>query len=266
MRLFRIDSNKKLLLQLGNILSFVATVIVNALANILPIGGKNTGELSDAIPNLFVPIGLTFSIWGVIYTLLALFSIYQAKDIYKKEKSDTLFIDRISIYFILSGLANIAWIFVWHYQLVPISLFFMLVILATLLIIFIRLDIGRTKVPLIEKLLVHVPFSVYLGWITVATIANVTAVLVVSGVDSFGIGAIIWTVLVIVVAVIITALMLYTRKDVAYSLVVIWALFGIFLKQITGELIVAITALISLFVVLALVVIIVVLHYKNKEA
>ena len=110
------------LLQIGNIIAVIITIIVNGLANILPIGGKNTGELSDNIPNLFVPAGITFAIWGIIYVLIILFAIYLAKDLFKKEKTTAHFLEKISYFFILTSLANIIWIFLWHYEQVLLSL------------------------------------------------------------------------------------------------------------------------------------------------
>jgi len=260
--------NKKLVLQVGNIIGYIGTVIVNALANIIPIGGKNTGELSDQYPNLFVPAGLTFSIWGVIYLLFALFVIYQARDIYKSEneKLNMPFLDQIGYGFIIASAANISWIFFWHYEFVLISLFVMIALFASLLYIYLRLDIGRSEVPRNEKLLVHIPFSVYIGWITVATVANVTAVLVDAGVQSFGPLAEFLTVVVIVVVVIITLLMLWTRKDIAYSLVVVWAALGIVIKQISQNLLIAIVALIALIIVVIGIFYIGYMHYiKNQE-
>ena len=237
--------NKKEYLQIFNLIGFIATVIVNFLAVLLPIGGNTTQELSDAIPNLFVPAGITFSIWTFIYIFLGFFSVYQIRDIFKKDKIEMKFLDDIGYFFIIGSVANIIWIIVWHYQLVPLSLVFMIILLVSLLLIYIKLDIGRSEVSKIEKVALHIPFSIYLGWITVATIANVTAVLVVLGVPGFGLLAEIWTILVIAVAVLITFAMLLIRKDYAYSLVVIWALLGIFIKQIATSLTVAITALIS---------------------
>ncbi|MFW9820797.1 MAG: hypothetical protein ACFFE5_14400 [Candidatus Thorarchaeota archaeon] len=155
------------------------------------------------------------------------------------------FVDDIGYFFIIGSIANILWIIVWHYQLVPISLIFMIILLISLLIIYLKLNIGKSEVSRIEKIAVHIPFSIYLGWITVATIANVTAVLVVLGVEGFGLMAEIFTILVIAVAVIITYAMLLLRKDYAYSIVIFWALLGIFIKQITANLTIAITALIS---------------------
>ncbi|MEJ2249855.1 MAG: hypothetical protein P8Y97_09365, partial [Candidatus Lokiarchaeota archaeon] len=243
-------------------MGFIATIIINMLASLLPLGYGNTGELSDAIPNLFVPIGLTFSIWGAIYFLLALFIIYQARDIFKKddEKIEMPFQDKISFFFILSSIANITWIFLWHYKEIFWSLIAMLVLLISLLIIYLKLNIGKANVSKYEKIFVHLPFSVYLGWITVATIANVTAVLVTFGVESFGLIAEIWTIIVIGVAVLITLLMLFIRKDIAYSAVVIWATLGIFLKQLTGDLIISITALI---VVILLTIVTLFILYKE---
>ena len=237
--------NKKEYLQVFNLLGFIATVIVNFLAILLPIGGMTTQELSDAIPNLFVPAGITFSIWSLIYIFLGIFSVYQIRDITKKDKIEMKFVDNIGYFFIIGSLANIVWIFVWHYQLVPISLIFMIILLISLLFIYLKLNIGKSEVPRIEKVAVHVPFSIYLGWITVATIANVTAVLVVFGVDGFGLVAEILTILVIAVALVITFAMLLIRKDYAYSLVIVWALLGIFIKQSIANPAIAITALIS---------------------
>lgn len=242
--------NKKEYLQIFNLIGFIATVIVNFLAVLLPIGGNTTQELSDAIPNLFVPAGITFSIWTFIYIFLGLFSVYQIRDITKKDKIEMKFLDNIGYFFIIGSLANVIWIIVWHYQLVPLSLIFMIILLASLLLTYIKLDIGRSEVSKIEKVAVHIPFSIYLGWITVATIANVTAVLVVLGVPAFGLWAEIWTILVIAVAVLITYAMLLLRKDYTYSIVIVWAILGIFIKQIAANLTVAITALISVILIL----------------
>ena len=215
------------LLQVGNLTAVILTIIVNGLANILPIGGKNTGELSDNIPNLFVPSGITFAIWGVIYVLIIMFAIYLARDLFKKEKTTKPFLEKISFFFILASLANIIWIFLWHYEQVIFSLLAMILLFFSLLMIYLRLNVGIQKVTMKEKLFVHVPISVYIGWITVATIANVTAVLVKINWDGFGISQEIWTILVLVV--------LITRKDCQYSAVIIWALIGIYLKRISND-------------------------------
>jgi hypothetical protein len=226
--------NKKKVLQAGNILAVIATIIINTIAVVLPLNGKTTQELSDAYPNLFVPAGLTFSIWGIIYVLLIVFALYQARDLFKKEEIPMSFLSQITFLFIVSSIANMAWIFCWHYEQVGLSLLVMIILLFSLLGIYVRLHIGRSTVPMNEKLCVHVPFSVYLGWITVATIANVTAFLVCVSWDGFGLSELTWTILVISVGTLITLLMLIMRKDIAYSLVVLWAVLGIYIKRTTS--------------------------------
>ncbi|MFX0105443.1 MAG: hypothetical protein ACFE75_08130, partial [Candidatus Hodarchaeota archaeon] len=245
-------------MQILNLIGFFATVIVNFLAVLLPIGGNTTQELSDALPNLFVPAGITFSIWSVIYILLGLFSVYQIRDIFKKDKIEMEYLDDIGYFFIIASIANVTWIFLWHYKLVPLSLVFMIVLLLSLILIYLRLKIGKSEVTRIEKVAVHVPFSIYLGWITVATIANVTAVIVDVGLNVYGLPVAVFfellpvalTVVVIIVAVLITFGILYLRKDYAYSFVIVWALLGIFIKQIASNLTVGITALVSTIIIL----------------
>ena len=259
------------LLQVGNIVAVILTIIVNSLANILPIGGKYTGELSDNIPNLFVPVGLTFSIWGIIYFLTILFAVYLSRDLLNKEKKSKKFLEKISYFFILASLANIIWIFLWHYEQIFLSLLAMILLFFSLLIIYLRLNIGKEKVTMKEKLFVHLPISVYIGWITVATIANVTALLVTINWDGFGISEQIWTILAIIIATIITILINVNHKDYAYSAVIIWALFGIYLKRISDDPIygvqsqISYTALISILIIIVVIAISVVLRYWKKE-
>jgi hypothetical protein len=199
-----------------------------------------------------------------------LFTIYLAKDLFKKEKTTTPFLEKISYFFILASLANIVWIFLWHYEQVIISLLAMVVLFVSLLFIYLRLNIGIEKVSLRDKLFIHIPISVYIGWITVATIANVTAVLVTIGWDGFGVSEELWTILVIIVTTIITILILIKRKDYAYSAVIVWALIGIYLKRNVVDAIyglqiqIAYTALFGIIIILILSAIIGYLQYSKK--
>ena len=220
----------KIFLALINLIGFIATVAINALATILPINNKSTGELSDQYPNLFVPAGITFSIWGLIYILLAIFIVYQFIIAFKRTEDRGIF-EKIGILFFLSCIFNSAWIFAWHYELVWLSLIIMVLLFITLLSIFIRLGIGKSQAPMSEKILTHINFSVYLGWITVATIANVTAFLVVINWNGFGITEALWTVIVMAVGAIIAILMVFIRNDIFFSLVVVWAYAGILIKR-----------------------------------
>jgi hypothetical protein len=205
-------------------------VVVNGLANALPLNGRGTGEISALYPNLFVPAGLTFSIWGLIYLLLLGFCVHGlVVAVRAKGRGEPL--ARVGPLFVVSSLANAGWIFAWHWQKLGLSVALMVVLLASLVAIYLRLDIGRASTDGWTRLLVHVPFAVYLGWITVATIANVTALLVAIEWDGFGIPPVTWTVAVIVVAVAVALTVLATRRDAAYAAVVVWALVGIHLAR-----------------------------------
>ncbi|MHA2291148.1 MAG: hypothetical protein ACXACK_03215 [Candidatus Hodarchaeales archaeon] len=229
------EFNKKNVLILGNVVTLALTLLVNFLSNALPLNGKTAGELSDTYPNLFVPAGYVFAIWGIIYIFLIIFGIYQALP-RNRNKS---FHEAISFYFIISNLANATWLFLWHYEQVLLSLFAMLVLLLSLIMIYLRLGIGVAQTERNEKFVVHTLFSIYLGWITVATIANVTALLVSVSWDGFGISDEIWTMLILLIATVIVLLVIITRKDIVYGLVPVWAFIGILVKQFENSVIVA---------------------------
>ncbi len=124
-----------------------------------------------------------------------------------------------------------AWIFLWHYLQFPLTLLAMFALLGLLIAIYLRLGIGKTAVSTAEKWLVRVPFSTYLGWITVATIANVTSTLDFIKWSGWGISPVVWTVIMLAVGVVAAALMAFTRREVAYLLVLVWAFIGIAVKH-----------------------------------
>ncbi len=204
-------------------------LVANGLANGLPLNGMNTGELSALYPNLFVPAGLTFSIWGVIYLGLIALVVYSFTEVSQAEARGVL--EQLGPWFLVSCLANGAWIFAWHWQLVALSVLVMLGILGSLMAMYLRLGIGVERASPAVTWAVHVPISLYLGWITVATIANVTALAVDLGAPSFGTVPAALTVGMLATALGVTGAVLWTRRDLAYGLVVLWAFLGIFLKR-----------------------------------
>lgn len=225
------------LLRFGNIAAFIVTLAINGLANTTVLNGRTTGQVSDLYPTLVTPAGYVFAIWGIIYALLLAFVVYQALP----SQKDKLFQKQIGLIFILSSLLNCIWLFLWQYDFITESVVVMFALLATLIAIYLRLDIGKAKISLKEKLLVHLPFSVYLGWITIAAIANVASALVSINWDGFGLSPEIWAVTVLTVALSITLAVIVKRRDIAYSLVIAWALGGIAIKQNASQTIVATT-------------------------
>ena len=219
--------NRDTLRQLVVILATLATVTVNGLANALPINGQNTGQISDRFDVLFVPAGYVFAIWGLIYLGLIAYTIYQALPAQKENPR----LRTIGWIYVIASIANSVWIFLWHYEYLSLTLIAMLVLLASLLVIYQRLGINRTQVSRGERWAVQVPFSIYLGWITVATIANVTDLLWSLGWNGLGLSAETWFLIMLGAVIIIAGLMAFTRGDVAYLLVLVWALAGIAVKH-----------------------------------
>ncbi|NCU39052.1 tryptophan-rich sensory protein [Candidatus Saccharibacteria bacterium] len=212
--------------------TFGLMVIVNALANILPIAGVTTGAVSDSYPNLFAPSGFTFAVWGVIYLLLAIYTLYQLGVIgVKKPGLKQQTVDKVSQYFVASSLINSVWIFAWHFRVMWLSV----LLIAGLLYCLIRINdlLSKDSMTARENWLVKVPFGVYAGWITVATIANVTTWLVSIGWDGGGLSQGFWTVALLVVSAVIAIATMMRYDSWAYGAVVVWAYAGILTKHLS---------------------------------
>lgn len=205
-------------LKMINLIMFVVMILMNYLANALPLGGRTTGELSAQYPNLFVPAGITFSIWGVIYLLLLGFILLQFRGSYKP------LIQAIGWAFAISSLLNAAWIVAWHYERVFISVVIMLGLLVSLIYIN---AILQKEAPVFFKL----AFGIYLGWICIATIANITALLVDVNWAGWGITDQTWTIILIGLGTLITAAALIRLNNPFLALAVIWAFIGIIIRQ-----------------------------------
>ncbi len=234
--------------QITNIFALGTVLTINALANILPINGVTTGEVSDTFPSLFTPAGYVFSIWGLIYTLLLVFIVYQALP----SQKDNPRLERLGYWFALSCAFNVSWLLAWHYSAIGLSQLLMFGILGSLIVCYLRLGVGESEVSRAESLAVRLPFSVYLGWITVATVANTSVTLLDYGVTG-GWLAPFWTVVAIAAAVCVGYLMLRNKRDVAFNLVLVWAFAGIAAKQWGAELLVVVGALVAAAVVVYLI-------------
>ncbi len=221
-------------IKLTTLITFLAMITVNALANILPIAGIGTGAVSDSYPNLFAPAPITFAIWGLIYLLLALYTLYQF-GVFNKDQdlSNVSMVVKISILFAISSVVNTAWIFSWHYKLIGLSLILMTAILV--LLILINLEIKKRDISKKEELFIKVPFSIYFGWITVASIANVVTFLVSVGWNGFGLSEAVWAVIIIAVGAVVGLIAILTYRAFFYGLVLIWAYAGIIIKHLSSS-------------------------------
>lgn len=213
--------------------SFIIMIITNILANALPINGKMTGEISDTYENLFAPAGITFSIWGLIYLLLFLYTLNQLIKYKRESDIKKQLFNKVGALFSISSIANTLWIFSWHYEVIWLSLILMVVILFCL--IKINLFLRDKNFSVVEKITVRLPFTVYFGWITIATIANATTFLVSIHWNRLSLSEVFWTDLIIIVGSIIGFIGVLFYKSYVYGFVLIWSYIGIAIKHLSPD-------------------------------
>ena len=213
--------------QVAVILALGSTLVINYLSTALPINGRTPGEISDGFPVRFTPAGYVFAIWSVIYLGLIAYAVYQALPGQRTNPR----LRAVGWPFVLTCLANSSWIFAWHYGFYPLSLGLMLVLLGGLIVIYTRLFPAYATVSAGERWSVHIPFRIYLGWITVATIANTTIVLYDQGWRGAPLNEPLWAAIMIGVATTVGLVFVLRLRDIAYTLVLVWAFVGIYVKQ-----------------------------------
>jgi benzodiazapine receptor len=213
--------------QIANILSVILALVINILASTLPLNGQNTGEISDRFQVFFVPAGYVFAIWGLIYLGWIAFVIYQALPAQK----DNPRLRNLGYLFAISCVLNAAWLFCWHYNQFGLSVLVMLALLGLLIASYLKLNVGKTPIGNGDKWCVDIPFSVYLGWITVATVANMTDLLFYVNWNGFAISPQVWAVVMLIVAALLGLAMTFTRRDSGYVFVLVWSFAGIAIKQ-----------------------------------
>ena len=223
-----------------NLLALAIHISLSYATQFKLVNTKDVGQISDQYTSLFTPAGITFAIWGLIYVALIMFCIYHlivafsAAEPHHPANKD---INHIGVWFILNNLGAAAWLVAWTHEQIAASLGLIFFQLVTLIIIHMRTGIHATRRELASRIFTQFPLSIYFGWITIATIANTAIWLSANGWDGFGLGysAITWTRVMIAIAVFITLLVVLTRRNVFYGLVIVWALYGIITKrQATG--------------------------------
>lgn len=231
------------------VLSLIVVLTVNFLANYLPIGGRTTGEISSSYPSLFTPAGFTFSIWGLIYSFLIVYAVYQ---LLPRNKYRTYF-DRINRHFVVNCVANSLWIVCWHYELITLSLILMAVILTSLIGIYRHLLPGKIE-SFRDRLFVKIPFSLYLGWITVATIANISVEQAVYEMDNWIMTKTVWVFVELALAGAVGTVMVIRYRDPIFGGVVAWAAYGITEKQVDTPEVAGAAAVIMILILMILII------------
>lgn len=208
------------------VVTFLVTVIVNGAANALPIN-LPTREISDRFDVLVIPAAYVFSIWGVIYLLLLAFTVDQARP--SRAADPTL--RRLGYLPALTGVLNTGWLLLFQYELFVPTVPVMIALLVTLIAINAITFADRDRLTGAARWSVRLPFSVYLGWITVATIANIAQTLDYVGFDAFGIDPPLVASTVLVVGLVIALTFVWRFADIAYGLVIVWAYAGVAVKE-----------------------------------
>ncbi|MFT6868999.1 MAG: hypothetical protein ACJAYY_002739 [Paraglaciecola sp.] len=216
----------KKILQIGNGIAFVSVVFINYLSNTGLLNNTTIGEISRDLNSLFTPAGYAFSIWGLIYLLLTGFAIYQGRSLFVKVRNDD-FVEKTGTWFIISCVANAAWIFCWLYEYTGLSCIFIFLLLFSLLKIVWNNKMELWDAPFSVILFLWWPFVIYSGWVTVASIANVSSYLVKIGWNGFGISPEIWTLIMIAIATALNLTITWKRNMREFALVGAWALIAI---------------------------------------
>jgi benzodiazapine receptor len=228
------------------IVGVVLTLLVNYLATAGLLNDVTPPEISDALLSKFTPANYAFAIWSIIYTFVIGFALYQALP----SQRDNPNLEGVRELFIASCVLNILWTFAWHYEFYFMSLVFMIGILLTMIGIYMRAGIGKPAASWGERLWVHLPFSLYLAWIAVATIANVASLLVYYDWSALGIDDSLWSAIMILIAAIVGAAVLWKRANAAYAAVYVWAVIAITVRY-TNDTPINFAAYIGIFIVVA---------------
>lgn len=253
------ESNSGIGLSIATIIAIFATLIVNSLSNFFPPGGRNIGEIANTILSgvLIIPANYAFAIWGLIYLGLIAYSIYQ----FRPSQRGRSTIQQVNALVILASLAQIFWVYLFTLQLFWPSVVAMLVILLPLIRINLLLRNSRESVSRERRWFARIPFSIYLAWISVATIVNVASALYISGWDGWGINDTGWTAIMLIIGTVIAAIVAIQRSDVAFILVFVWAYVAIALRHFDNP-VIWITAIVS---AIALIVLIILKKIRNSR-
>lgn len=224
-------------LRILNLIFFISMIVMNALANILPLGNGNTGSISNKYPNLFTPAPITFSIWGVIYLMVSVFIMVQLGILGDQALSQSI-IKITGFWFIISCVLNIAWLLSWHYDEIPISMIIMICLLISLIILTSRLS--PEKIAQVDNANTNIwatisiyAFDIYLGWITAATVANASVLLVRLGWKRFGLSEQFWTITILLVVAILGSMFIIVSHRYMSGAAVVWAICGILTKHVS---------------------------------
>ncbi|MTJ13467.1 tryptophan-rich sensory protein [Anabaena sp. UHCC 0187] len=222
-------NNQDFIRQLITLVAVVGAFVVNVASNIFPLNGLSIGAISNTLFKdvLIIPANYAFVVWGVIYLGLFALAVYQFLPNQKQDED----LRKTGYLLVIASVFQSIWVYLFLSRLFAFSVLAMFGILIPLMIIYHLLDIGKKRVSQTKKLCLHNPISIYLGWISVATVVNVASALYFYGWNGWGINSQVWTMIMLVIATTIAAVIAIRYKDIAYTGVTVWALIAIAVKH-----------------------------------
>ncbi len=211
--------------QFLTLVAILAAFGTNVASNLVPVGGETIGKIANTKFKdvLIIPANYAFAIWGLIYVGLIGFGIYQARPAW----AQNLYLRRAGYFVVLAMVAQIAWVYIFLYRYFAWSLLAMVVILLATIAAYLRMGIGIRRAIRQERWWLQAPISLYMGWISVATVVNVAIALHDAGWHAEGMTATIWTIVMAVASTAISAILRWRRHDNVYPAVTVWALVAI---------------------------------------
>jgi hypothetical protein len=237
----------KKIFQISNGIAFISTIFINYLSNTGAINNTTIGDVSDGLNSLFTPAGYAFSIWGFIYLLLLGFIVYQGRSLFMKVRDDE-FVVKTGWWFVISCIVNSVWVFCWLYGYIGISCLCIFLLLFSLLKIVMNNAMELWDAPISIIVFLWWPFVFYSGWVTVASIANVSSLLIKLEWDGFGIEPTVYTIIMIIIATVINLIVTWSRNMREFALVGAWALVAIASANYDNNKAIVYSALIAAFI------------------
>jgi hypothetical protein len=225
---YTVNSKPASIRQISTFIAILAAFGMNIWANVDPPNGLTIGAISQNIFKnvLITPASYAFAIWGLIYLGLIAFAVYQALP---AQKSDAL-LSKIGYKLAIASVAQIIWVICFLDRQYGASMMAMICILCPLMAAYWSLPF-KTPISRWQRWLIKFPISIYLAWISVATIVNGAIALEASDWSGWGISPILWTVIMLLTAGLITHFVVLPRLDFVYAGVFVWAAMAIAIKN-----------------------------------
>jgi hypothetical protein len=224
---------KTRLLAIMNLIALGFQILLSYLVQVKSFSTQDVGQVSAKFDTVFTPAGITFAIWGLIYTSLFAFCLFHLYKSFSKGSSCQVNQDTQNIgwLFVINNISTGFWLIAWVNEQLLVSVVLMMIQLFTLIRISIKAHISNPDRSVQTVILTQFPLSIYFGWICIASIANISAWLKFTGWNGMGISESFWVIILIGIATLLSLFIILVRRNLPFGFVILWALYGIVLKR-----------------------------------